>query len=201
MEREGWGEEALPVKIVSISTSDGWCKELLHSGRTMVPARDSRVHYPEISDPLNPDSRTQRNECILTEKSRKRLCFLANTQASFWALFPFISCSLASSWSYLRPTQDLLVLVHFNISLSDSFPSDVVFFLLAFAFSDFHISLMSEWTLCDYGRSVCLSEAHSYSASHCGVSTHSTFTLMIMAPFFPNVKYHILFCFMFETIL
>lgn len=25
---------------------------------------------------------------------------------------------------------------------------------------------------------------------------HSTFTLMIMAPFSPNVKYHILFCFM-----
>lgn len=90
MEREGWGEEVLPAKIVSISTSDGWCKELLLSGRTMVPARDSRVHYPEISDPLNPDSRTQRNERVLTEKSRKRLCFLANTQA-FLSLYFLLS--------------------------------------------------------------------------------------------------------------
>lgn len=197
MEREGWGEEVLPAKIVSISTSDGWCKELLLSARTMVPARDSRVHYPEISDPLNPDSRTQRNERVLTEKSRKRLCFLANTQGlslrslSLYFLLSRFELEISETDTRLAGFSGFWHFWLFQIVFHQT-----QFFFLAFAFSDFHISLMSEWTMCDCGRFVCLSEAHSYSSSHCGVSTHSTFTLMIMAPFSPNVKYHILFCFM-----
>jgi len=43
---------------------------------TMVSTRNSGVHYPEISDPLNPDSRTQRNEHVFTKKSCKCLCSL-----------------------------------------------------------------------------------------------------------------------------
>lgn len=75
VKREGWGKETAPVKIVSISTSDGWCKELSLFSRTMVPARDSGVHYPEISYPLNPDSCTQRNERALMGKAVNAFAF------------------------------------------------------------------------------------------------------------------------------
>lgn len=52
------------------------------------------------------------------------------------------------------------------------------------AFSDFHIPLMSGWTLRDYGGFFYLSKACSNSGAHCGAETQNTLALIVIAPLF-----------------